>query len=256
MLNTIRWWYANHEMKVTLISIVVVTLVAGFITGTLVGYNVGTSGQNPTDGGMQMTSMAPEPAPITDLSKGQRVAVDRLQEVGYKVRVNSAGPNDVIEVSGSVRRAFLQTICLDGFHFIGTDLAEATLTEASLANTMFVLVNLSGANLAQANFYRTTLTYSDLRGADLRYARFYDPELGFADLRGTNLQWTIFDKTSLIGADIGGADLRGADFSSAIFAQKNVLRDHWVKMKGARYDATTKWPDGFDPKAAGTVLVK
>lgn len=37
-----------------------------------------------------------------------------------------------------------------------------------------------------------------------------------------------------------GADLRGA-----------ILDD--VKMEGARYDATTRWPYGFDPKAAGAV---
>ena len=27
-------------------------------------------------------------------------------------------------------------------------------------------------------------------------------------------------------------------------------------LREAKYDANTKWPEGFDPKAAGAVLVK
>jgi uncharacterized protein YjbI with pentapeptide repeats len=42
--------------------------------------------------------------------------------------------------------------------------------------------------------------------------------------------------TRLAGADLSGADLTGA------------------KLTGAQYDATTIWPAGFDPIAAGAVL--
>ena len=57
-------------------------------------------------------------------------------------------------------------------------------------------------------------------------------DLGGANLRGTNLR----------SADLSGANLSGADLSEA-------------HLGSARYNADTKWPEGFDPVAAGAVLV-
>ncbi len=50
-----------------------------------------------------------------------------------------------------------------------------------------------------------------------------------------------------VGADLQGVDLSGADLGGA-------------NLRGAKYDANTKWPvlpqpEGFDPEAAGAVLV-
>jgi uncharacterized protein YjbI with pentapeptide repeats len=39
------------------------------------------------------------------------------------------------------------------------------------------------------------------------------------------------------------ADLRGADL-------------RYANLHGATYNADTKWPEGFDPEAAGAVLVE
>jgi uncharacterized protein YjbI with pentapeptide repeats len=61
----------------------------------------------------------------------------------------------------------------------------------------------------------------DLRGADLTEA-----DLIAANLRGAYLNWAI-----LIGADLYGADLTGAD------------------LTGAKWDDTTRWPEGFTPPA-------
>ena len=67
------------------------------------------------------------------------------------------------------------------------------------------------------------LREADLRGADLHNANLKGADLFVADLFGT---------------DLWGADLRGAD------------------LRLARYNADTKWPEGFDPKAAGAWLVE
>jgi uncharacterized protein YjbI with pentapeptide repeats len=56
------------------------------------------------------------------------------------------------------------------------------------------------------------------------------------DLTGAYLQ----------GADLQGADLQGADLRAA-HLQKAQLR-------GAQANADTKWPDGFDWRAAGVVM--
>lgn len=43
---------------------------------------------------------------------------------------------------------------------------------------------------------------------------------------------------SLVGADLTGAKLAG------------------TKLVGARYDSRTRWPQGFDPRKHGALLVK
>jgi uncharacterized protein YjbI with pentapeptide repeats len=42
-------------------------------------------------------------------------------------------------------------------------------------------------------------------------------------------------------ADLRKADLSGADLNGAV-------------LKGAKYDQNTRWPDGFDPTAAGAIF--
>ncbi len=59
------------------------------------------------------------------------------------------------------------------------------------------------------------------------YAQCPNADLGDANLYGADLT----------SADLHGADLRGAD------------------LRLARFFANTQWPEGFDPVAAGAVLV-
>lgn len=73
------------------------------------------------------------------------------------------------------------------------------------------------AKLRWANLYR-----ADLRGADLTGADLYG-----ADLYGADLRW----------ADLTGADLTGANLYGAVANQQ------------------TRWPDGFDARAAGVTIV-
>ena len=78
--------------------------------------------------------------------------------------------------------------------------------------------DLRGANLYGANLGRANLDGAYLRRADLRGADLYGANLGRANLDGAYLD----------GADLGRADLRGADA-----------------------DQYTRWPEGFNPAAAG-----
>ena len=83
---------------------------------------------------------------------------------------------------------------------------------------------------------RTTIPQS-LRSTDLHAA-----DLRNADLIGVDLSDAILLKTNLCGADLRGADLSGALLDGA-------------RLYDALYDEATRWPEGFDPEAAGAVLV-
>jgi hypothetical protein len=108
------------------------------------------------------------------------------------------------------RGAFNRTIGLD---LTRTNLRHADLTEANLNG-----VALWGANLAGAEFDSAFLDSADLRGAIFREA-----QLGGG---------------MFVNADLRGADLRGAHYPSA------------ATLDGAKADPTTRWPDGFDWRAA------
>ena len=75
-------------------------------------------------------------------------------------------------------------------------------------------------------------TPDEVKSVVLNARKFEGADLRDIDLRGADL----------IKANLSGADLRGAD------------------LREAKYNANTKWPvlpqpEGFDPEAAGAVLV-
>jgi uncharacterized protein YjbI with pentapeptide repeats len=137
------------------------------------------------------------------------------------------------------------------------------------------------------NGYRKLSGITILRGADLRGilspTYLYKVELDGADLRGTNfsgsyLQMVGFNKSNLeraslrgvTGAAFGtvglaagvyftGANLKGADFTGATLREVSFdyadLRGTdftgaditGADLTGAKWDETTRWPDGFTP---------
>lgn len=97
-----------------------------------------------------------------------------------------------------------------------------------------------------------SLAGAKLRGASLRYA-----DLRNQVLRGANLQ-----KADLRGALLWNTDLRGADLTDALlgyFDMVEFIDDPGadltgVNLRGAIYDAQTRWPDGFAPQYSGARL--
>ncbi len=63
-----------------------------------------------------------------------------------------------------------------------------------------------------------------------------------ADLRNIDLSDAGLWAANLSGANLTGVDLRGANLS-------------YANLRWAKYSANTQWPAGFDPVAAGAVLV-
>lgn len=101
---------------------------------------------------------------------------------------------------------------------------------ANMAELVFI--TLSGAL-----WWALRETPSLQGNARLKGARLHLASLTGADLRGVDLTCA-----QLNGADLAGADLRGANLRGAI-------------LTDARYDAATRWPADFDPRAHGALLV-
>jgi len=103
------------------------------------------------------------------------------------------------------------------------------LTRETIINHVRDKVDLFGADLSGADLRGADLSDANLRGADLREVDLSKPiGLGHTDLRRADLR-----EANLSNADLGGADLREADLSDA------------------KFNARTKWPEGFNPIKKG-----
>lgn len=151
--------------------------------------------------------------------------------------------------------------------------------DAQLADTQFNLADLvraqlNGANLQRANFHRARLNRvaavaADFRDANLNQAQCDGADFTNADLSGANLSQAQFCGAILVdanlfgvrsnqsahparqqlnftGADLRGADLRDADLRNA------TLTD--AQLQGARYNAGTLWPLGWNSADHGLIF--
>lgn len=124
-------------------------------------------------------------------------------------------------------------------------LSQLSLTNADFAGAYLMGAYLQGSVMIQANFTNAHLGCSDqnvctnLSGAYLMRAH-----LNSADLSGANLTGAYLE-----GADLSNANLTGVRLQKAMY---NVKPIHVINAQGEPViDMPTRWPKGFDPKAAG-----
>jgi uncharacterized protein YjbI with pentapeptide repeats len=137
----------------------------------------------------------------------------------------------------------LRRLDLGGAYLAGASLAGVDLRGTDIGWAS----NLQGADLSGANLVRAGLFAADLRGAKLRGAKLQGTALNCslenADLSYADLSYVSGRYLNLRGARLQGATLFGADLSRANLQGTN--------LSGAHADGMTKWPSGFDWRAAG-----
>ena len=113
--------------------------------------------------------------------------------------------------------------------------AEFQMKDFNLQNARLVNAFLAGVDASGVDFFEADLSRASLRDANLR---------------GTVLYAAKLFKTVFIGADLEGANLRGADIRGARFRDaKNLDKAQFDST--TLWDASTEWPTGFNPTAAG-----
>lgn len=164
-----------------------------------------------------------------------------------------------IDLSGLfLRGAILTKADMEQANLQGSDLTEADLQEAflyraNLQGTNLTTANLEKAVLAEADLSNATLLASNLRRARLMAAQLWAADLWGADLEmaelsGANLRCAKLSFTHLHAADLTGAQLQEADLEGADLSHAGLY--------GATYNDDTKWPEGFDPEAAGAIKLE
>jgi uncharacterized protein YjbI with pentapeptide repeats len=171
------------------------------------------------------------------------------------------------------------------------DFSYASMKSANLYYLDLSDANLQGALLQYANMRGVCLSHARLDGANLQHAdlRVYTHSVNYAalfcgqhdnstltpanlsdaDLIGTKLIQADFTQANLTDADLVGADLTAADLRGADLSGANLFK---TVLRGTRYNAKeilvkdsqrkilvkvlpTKWPRGFNPKAAGATEI-
>jgi uncharacterized protein YjbI with pentapeptide repeats len=153
---------------------------------------------------------------------------------------------------------------LASVNLTGANLRQAHLAGANLTEAVCFHADLSGANLSGANLARTLFVFADLSGANLAGANLSQTRFDAATLSRVKLSGAKLTGTFLAGTNLRGADLRHADLRAASLM---LPEGHYIGLPkgagrvpadvtGARYDAQTRWPQGFDPVKAGAVRVR
>jgi len=159
---------------------------------------------------------------------------------------------------GSLEGAYLVAANLQGTKLLCTNLQGARLQAANLIDAHLTFVNLRGANLELANCQGAMLLGIDLEDAsllttNLEAAYLSESILDGANLSLANLKYTDLSKASLKGATMVRTNLEGACLNAANLENTRLGT---TNLKDATYNSLTKWPKGFDPKAAGAILVE
>jgi uncharacterized protein YjbI with pentapeptide repeats/WD40 repeat protein len=130
---------------------------------------------------------------------------------------------------------------LEGADFSGADLSYADfegvdLKGVDLSGANFIKADLSEMDLSEAILHETSFQQTSLNNTKLQGASLQGAELYRTDLRGATLREAKLNKAQFFGVDLRGADLSGANLEGA-------------ELTDIRYDAQTRWPQGFTPNA-------
>ena len=151
------------------------------------------------------------------------------------------GPNPILD---------LYEVDLDGAVLQDANLYQVYLSSLNLTGANFNDARLEGAYLNGSVLIQSSLQYADLACrsqnvcTELSGAYLMRADLTHADLTGANLTGADLDGANLTGAILTGADLHNAVYNTRPLKATNAQGEPVVDMP-------TRWPAGFDPKAAG-----
>ena len=109
------------------------------------------------------------------------------------------------------------------------------------------IINVYGFDLSSADF-ATATSPPNLRGVVLNSDNLYGANLSEVDLRQADLGNAYLQGANLQGAKLEGANLKGARYNTNTIQVKDVQGNPLTLQP-------TQWPQGFDPKSAGSTCV-
>ncbi|NER28406.1 MAG: pentapeptide repeat-containing protein [Symploca sp. SIO1C4] len=154
-------------------------------------------------------------------------------------------------------KAYLKGIQLSEADLGRANLQQANLGRANLQQAYLLRTNLQQASLWGANLQQAYLLEANLQQAYLWGANLQQAYLEYANLQQVNLGYANLQQAYLIGADLQQAYLIGADLQQSFYTDETTSEAACNKVSiTPSYPCPTKFPEGFNPKAAGMKLIK
>jgi uncharacterized protein YjbI with pentapeptide repeats len=191
--------------------------------------------------------------PVHTLAQARTSTVILRLDAEHNESVTRFLINSGLAVSGEASARLLRKITLSdatlSHTFLpNTDLSDANLRGADLANAVVGDPDLSGANLSGANLASVFLLDANLSRADLGGAHLPNASLENANLRGHDLSDTYLFNANLIEADLREADLSGADLEKADGITNEELEQQAASLEGATMPNGQKYEDWLKDK--------
>lgn len=192
-----------------------------------------------------------------------------------------------------ITRLNLSGVNFTGANFSGAQIVMGEFNKANLDDTLCRRTIIIGTSLRKASLNRSRFSFAQLYGARMpeasfNYASFANTHLTkcIADksqFEGTEFFECEFERSTMVGAELHGVSFKGCTFKRT-FLSRSTLYDvdfgdsivadgmslegsflckvdlsevrgiHRVNLRDVHCDQHTKFPQGFDPKAAGVVL--
>jgi uncharacterized protein YjbI with pentapeptide repeats len=174
-----------------------------------------------------------------------------------RIALASTDLSDVALRGADLREANLSESKLYDADLLHAQLVNADLSETEAWRVELSFANLAGANLSQAVFRLARLLGADLSGAILTNATFMQAKLRKATLNRSDLRESTFEQADLAYAQLVEADLTEAVLTEADLTGTNLTKANLAgaMLTRAIYTSNTQWPTGFDPQAAGALLL-
>ena len=198
-------------------------------------------------------------------------AINELKDNGWFESVLTENKHKLIDVRWqgcNLRGVKLQNVYLTEAHMQKSRLEEAQVVGAWLINCQLQSSSLRRARIEKTNIYSTDfqaaiLWEATLRGIGFSQCLFQDANLIETDLRDSHLvqvdlRRAKMQRARLQRAKIDHSNLEDADLSGAYLHATTISRSHLngTSLRQATYTKDTIWPDDFDPKVAGAILVE
>lgn len=162
------------------------------------------------------------------------------------------------------------------------DFSDQDLSNKSFKSQRLDNCNFENANLQSVDFSNASLIDCNFQGANLNGARFDNADASGCDFRDsfltgvsyykTTLNRAVFDELDLTIVSLTNLKMRGASFRNSILYQLNGCDLFEADFRGAnlstfvesspsllrkaKCDQFTKWPNGFDLKKRGLVILE
>jgi uncharacterized protein YjbI with pentapeptide repeats len=165
--------------------------------------------------------------------------------------LDSSGKRDVVRF---LKEAGLIAVSNPRVDLHGADLSDADLSGLDLSGSCLAGAKLSKGNLVSASLWGSTLAHADLTGTDLSAAGLVQTVLGSALID----EGTTFDRCNLIMADFRDLTTIAPTMMPGVAERRREARQkEWVaalasaSWRGASYDFSTQWPEGFRAEEFG-----